>query len=74
MFFKKSKKRKEFEKILKFAKKKFKCDNEIDRVWSRYEFTIYNADRKEVEDYFKNYRIQIINFDKNLIIREWRKI
>jgi len=74
MFFKKTKRRKDFEKLFKLAKKKFDCDEEIDSVWSRYEFTIYNADRKEVENFFKNTKVQIINFENALVIREWRQL
>ena len=74
MFYKKTKRQKNFQNILKYTSKKFYCDKIFEKVQGRYEFNVYHNIKEDVEDYLKNYNIQVISVsDENVdfcVVRE----
>lgn len=74
MFYKKTKRQKNFQIILKYTSKKFYCDKIFEKVQGRYEFNVYHNIKEDVEDYLKNYNIQVISVsDENgdfCVVRE----
>ena len=74
MFYNKTKRQKNFQNILKYASKKFYCDEAFEKVQGRYEFNVYHNIKKDVEDYLNNYNIQVISIsDENgdfCVVRE----
>ena len=74
MFYKKTKRQKDFQNILKYTSKKFYCDKIFEKVQGRYEFNVYHNIKEDVEDYLKNYNIQVISVsDENgdfCVVRE----
>lgn len=74
MFYKKTKRQKNFQNILKYTSKKFYCDKIFEKVQGRYEFNVYHNIKEDVEDYLSNYSVQVISvFDENgdfCVVRE----
>lgn len=74
MFYKKTKRQKNFQNILKYTSKKFYCDKIFEKVQGRYEFNVYHNIKEDVEDYLKNYSVQVISVsDENsdfCVVRE----
>lgn len=74
VFYKKTKRQKNFQNILKYTSKKFYCDKIFEKVQGRYEFNVYHNIKKDVEDYLSNYNIQVISVsDENgdfCVVRE----
>lgn len=74
MFYKKTKRQKNFQNILKYTSKKFYCDKMFEKVQGRYEFNVYHNIKEDVEDYLKKYNIQVISVsDENgdfCVVRE----
>ena len=83
MFYKRTKRQKDFLKVLKYTKKKFNCDREIEKVQGRYEFNVYNASEKNINEYLEKFNIEIISVndenDNFVVVREikgerkWRR-
>ena len=74
MFYKKTKRQKNFQNILKYTSNKFYCDETFEKVQGRYEFNVYHNIKEDVEDYLSNYNIQVISVsDENgdfCVVRE----
>ena len=76
MFYNRTKRQKNIIRILKFTRKKYDCDNEIEKVQGRYEFNVYHPFKKDLEDYLKNFNVQIISVSDEggdfVVVREIR--
>ena len=74
VFYKKTKRQKNFQNILKYTSNKFYCDETFEKVQGRYEFNVYHNIKEDVEDYLSNYNIQVISVsDENgdfCVVRE----
>ena len=75
MFYQKTKRQKEFLKILKYTKKFFDCDGFIEKVKGRYEFNVYHPLKEDVKKIFNDkYNIELISVsDENgdfVVVRE----
>ena len=74
VFYKKTKRQKNFHNILKYTSNKFYCDETFEKVQGRYEFNVYHNIKEDVEDYLSNYNIQVISVsDENgdfCVVRE----
>lgn len=74
MFYNRTKRQKNFLNVLKFAKKKYECDNIIEKIQGRYEFNVYHKFKEDVKEYLKNFNIEVISVgDENgdfVVVRE----
>ena len=61
MIYHKTKRQKNFLNILKYAKKKYNCDNTIEKIQGRYEFNVYHNFKEDVKEYLKNFNIEVIS-------------
>jgi hypothetical protein len=59
VFYNKTKRQKQFLEILKFTKKKYSCDPDIEKNQGWYEFNVYGVSKEELEKYLKDYNVKI---------------
>ena len=56
-----SKRQKNFLKILKKTRKKFDCDDFIEKVKDRYEFNVYHNSKEDIRNLLYNYNVELIS-------------
>jgi hypothetical protein len=61
MFYQKTKRQKEFLKILKYTKSFFDCDGFIEKVKGRYEFNVYHNSKEDVKKILHKYDVDLIS-------------
>lgn len=60
MIHKRTKRQKDFLRILKYTKKKYICDNDIEKIQGRYEFSVYYPFKEDIENYLNFFNIETI--------------
>ena len=72
VFHKRTKRQKNFFKILKHTKKRYVCDSDIEKVAGRYEFNVYYPHENELREYLKLYNVEFIKDEEDnfIVVRE----
>ena len=74
MFHVKTNRQKNFYNILKYTKKRYDCDETMEKVKGRYEFNVYSVSQNELKEYLNKYNLEFINYDDFVVVREIKKI
>lgn len=61
MIHKRTKRQKDFLRILKYTKKKYPCDSDIEKVQGRYEFNVYYPFKDVIKEYLNIFNIETIS-------------